>query len=260
MKLVILGAGGFLPTEEAQTACYMLPEPGVLLDAGSGLYRLSRYLQTPSLDIYLSHTHADHTSGLDYLFASIFKNMVAGLKAPVSEEQIRSLVKRANEFLSGVRVHVAETTLATLKKKYSFRLDWRPLQVEETLPGGGVLTHFVFDPTREEIGFRLDWPGHSLAYVTDTIARPEAPYIEKIAGVDLLLHECSGPGSMSKVMEQLNHSHMTAVARVAAQAHVKRLILIHKDPLGWEVDRDLPTASQIFPFIEIGQDGMEIDF
>ena len=42
----MLGTNGAQPTDDAQTACYMIPELGIMLDAGSGLYRLPRYLET----------------------------------------------------------------------------------------------------------------------------------------------------------------------------------------------------------------------
>ncbi len=40
MKLVVLGSNGYRPTDLGHTACYAIPELGLLLDAGSGLYRM----------------------------------------------------------------------------------------------------------------------------------------------------------------------------------------------------------------------------
>src|SRR5882757_6881097 len=67
MKLVLLGTGGYFPTPQRQTACLMLPEVGVVLDAGSGMCRIGQHLQADRLDIFLSHAHLDHISGLTYL-------------------------------------------------------------------------------------------------------------------------------------------------------------------------------------------------
>lgn len=260
MKLVMLGTGGFFPTETAQTACYLLPEYGILLDAGTGFYRLPQYLQTLSLDVYLSHTHGDHTSGLAYTFACFFKKLLDQAPQPVNAELIESLSRRANELMNCTRVHVTEQILAGLEHKFPFSLDWRLLQPQETLPGGGILTWFTLTPGREEIGFRLDWPGHSLAYVTDTVASPDAAYVEQLQGVDLLLHESNLPDSKASLAATINHSHSTPVAQLAARAGVKRLILIHKNPVGWPLDEDLPTVRKIFPALEIAQDGMEVEF
>ena len=46
----------------------------------------------------------------------------------------------------------------------------------------------------------------------------------------------------------------------AALAGVKRLCLIHFNPMGWDVADDLSTARKIFPSIEIGYDKMELEF
>ena len=47
-----------------------------------------------------------------------------------------------------------------------------------------------------------------MAYNTDTIARPESPYVEKIGGVDLLLHDCYAPDHLSALAESVGHSYL----------------------------------------------------
>lgn len=261
MKLVMLGTGGFVPTDNAQTACYFLPEHNILLDGGTGLYRLHNYMQTAApLDVYLSHTHGDHTSGLHYLFGSYFKKLADDSDRPVDVSFIEENSRQANQLLNSTRIHCTEAMLGALKGEFRYPLDWRILEPVENLPGGGTIRYFAFDPTREEVGFRLDWPGHSLAYVTDTIASPNAPYIEAIAGVDLLLHDCNLTNARADLCQTINHSSTSAVAQVAARAGVKRLYLIHFNPMGWDVAEDLPAARKIFPTTEMGRDGMEVEF
>lgn len=259
-QIVLLGTNGFLPTAAAQTACFLLPEQGILLDAGSGLYRLADHWHGPALDIYLSHAHGDHISGLYYLFGAIFKAQCTQAGAPLTEEMFPPLLARANALFDAVHIHATPATLAELRDRFPQNHDWRLLQGREPLRGGGTLTPFVLDPACEEVGFRLDWPGHSLAYVTDTIACPDAPYVQEITGVDLLLHECNGPDRLAGFMSQIHHSHTSAVAQVAARARVKRLILIHKNPIGLSLAEDLPAARAIFPALEIGEDGMILTF
>ena len=57
MKLVLLGTTGYHANDRRQTACVMLPESGVVFDAGTGFYRTAEYLQTDTLDVFLSHAH-----------------------------------------------------------------------------------------------------------------------------------------------------------------------------------------------------------
>ena len=69
MKLVLLGTTGYHPSDRRQTPCLLLPECGVMLDAGTATYRAADYLQTSELDIFLTHAHLDHIIGLTYLFS-----------------------------------------------------------------------------------------------------------------------------------------------------------------------------------------------
>jgi ribonuclease Z len=64
MKLVVLGSNGYRPTDLGHTACYAIPELGLTLDAGTGLYRMFDHLEDDGFDVYLSHDHRDHTMGL----------------------------------------------------------------------------------------------------------------------------------------------------------------------------------------------------
>ena len=49
MKLGFLGSNGFRPNDLGRTACYAIPEFGVILDAGTGMYRMVDYLQMERL-------------------------------------------------------------------------------------------------------------------------------------------------------------------------------------------------------------------
>jgi glyoxylase-like metal-dependent hydrolase (beta-lactamase superfamily II) len=46
----------------------MLPEQGVILDAGTAFYRVRDRIATDSLDVFLTHTHLDHVIGLTFVF------------------------------------------------------------------------------------------------------------------------------------------------------------------------------------------------
>jgi ribonuclease Z len=243
MKIILLGTGGFIPTDKAQTACFMLPEVGILLDAGTGLFRMSQYLQTDTLDIYLTHAHGDHFRGLNFLFAAFFVNEIERFGKGLDDANLQPVLAKANERWHASRIHAAPPALDALAREYNQdQMVWQVLNAREPLPQGGTLTSFNAE-NHGEVGFRLDWPGHSLAYITDTIAKPDVGYIEYIQGVDLLLHECNGPDRLADMMANIHHSHTSAVAQVAAQARVGRCILVHKNPIeAWDIKADLEPA------------------
>ncbi|MFT7641860.1 MAG: ribonuclease Z, partial [Pirellulaceae bacterium] len=148
-------------------------------------------------------------------------------------------------------------------------LDWSPLNpinadaqpLTMSIGGGGTLSYFPLKHPGGALGYRLDWPDRSLAYVTDTTAVEDAAYIEHIRGVDVLLHECYFPDGWEDRAELTGHSCISPVAKIAAAADVGRLILVHINPLAMEADPfGLDRARKIFANIEIGTDGQIVDF
>ena len=123
------------------------------------------------------------------------------------------------------------------------------------------LTHFPLEHPGGVVGFRLDWPHHSLAYVTDTTAAAGVDYLDKIRGVDLLLHECYFPDTQAQLAADLFHSSTSAVATLAREAQVGRLVLVHLNPADDRADPiEVADARAIFPSTVVGEDGMELEF
>jgi ribonuclease Z len=246
MQLVLLGTTGYHPNDRRHTPCLLLPECGVMLDAGTATYRAARYLRTSHLDVFLTHAHLDHVIGLTYLFN------VARVRAL---ERIR--IFGLAEKLAAVEKYLFAPALFPAKPPWPLL----PLEGEVALEGSGRLVYFPLVHQGGSIGFRLDWPGHSMAYVTDTTASPDAPYVKEIRGVDLLVHECYFADNQAAWAEKTGHSHTSAVAQVARRAGAGRLVLVHLNPLSLEADPiGLDVARAIFPRTELGEDLMELDF
>jgi phosphoribosyl 1,2-cyclic phosphodiesterase len=169
MKLHLLGTGGYFPTTRRHTACVVIPEVGIVLDAGSGMCRLGERLETDRLDIFLTHAHLDHIAGLTYLINVVPKSVLE--QSAVHGEAIK---------LAEVREHLFAEAIFPVPPPFRFE----PLNGPCAVPNGGTLTPFPMQHPGGSLGFRLDWPGHSLAYVTDTTAAIDAAYIDKIRDVD----------------------------------------------------------------------------
>jgi ribonuclease BN (tRNA processing enzyme) len=246
MKLVLLGTTGYHPNDLRHTPCLVLPEQGVVLDAGTSLYRLRGHLRTEELDIFLTHAHLDHVIGLTFLLGVLHDTLVRRVRLHGEAEK-----------LAVVREHLFHRLLFPVPLAAEFH----PLAGPVELPGGGRLTWFPLVHPGGSVGYRLDWPGHSLAYVTDTTAEPGAAYIEHIRGVELLIHECYFGDAQAEFARRTGHSNATAVAEVARAAGVGRIVLVHLNPAIAEHDPiDVAVVRRIFPATELGVDGMELEF
>ncbi len=244
MRIVFLGTTGFHPTERRQTACLMIPELGLVLDAGTGIYRLADYLATDRLEICLSHAHLDHVIGLTYLVESM------GVNA-----DDRVTVHATAEALGAVRDHLFAEALFPVAPPFRFA----EYSAGETI-SGARLTTFPLAHPGGSTGMRFDWPGRSLAYVTDTTASPAADYIEQIRGVDLLVHEANFPAGHAHMANVTGHSCLDQVALVARAAGVGRLVLVHGDALlSRHSDFDLTNARAVFVNTSWAADGDEIE-
>jgi ribonuclease Z len=247
MKLHLLGTAGYHPTERRHTACLMLPEQGIVLDAGTAMFRVRQHIVTPHLDIYLTHAHLDHVAGLTFLFDVL------------AEKQMeRVTIHALPEKLKAIDEHLLNEQIFPVKLPY----EMRPLMQDAPLTGDGKLRHFPLSHPGGSSGFRLDWKEHSLAYVTDTNTPGAcASYIDEIRGVDLLIHECFYPDGMEKMAQLTGHSCATPVAQAAKAARVGRLLLVHMNPLSEAEDPiGMPKIVDVFPEADVAYDGMEVEF
>lgn len=244
MRLQFLGTGGYHPNERRHTACLWLPELGVVFDAGSAAFRIPSRLRTNELDIFLTHAHLDHVSGLTNFIVPF-----------ITRQLVRATVHARQPYLADVQQYLFSPPLFPVNPGF----EYRELVPVVELPDGSRLTHCPLVHPGGSTGFRIDWDGVGLAYITDTTAGPE--YLEFIRGVDLLIHECNFPDSMAQWSAKTGHSHTTAVAELAREARVKELYLIHFDPQHPEDDPiGIDTARAIFPATHIAEDLMEIVF
>lgn len=222
MKLHCLGTAGYHPSETRHTSCYALPECDLILDAGSGFFRVAPLITRPDLHILLSHTHLDHVFGLTFVLDLLPTTPLERIHVYAQRKKIEALCSHLfHEDLFPVMPPIEWHALEDLGDAFSVgetRVAWFPLQH----PGGSV-------------GYRLDWDSTSLAYVTDTTSREDAEYWGHIQGVEWLLHECNFSDRYRELAIRTGHSWTSAVLENAARK-IRRLLLSHFNPLETGLD------------------------
>jgi len=244
MRVEFLGTSGFHPTEKRHTSCVLLPELGIVFDAGTAMFRLKSRLQTKSLSIFLSHSHLDHIVGLTYLLPPLYDGTIE-----------TATVYGSSRTVNAVQKHLFAEEVFPVAVPLNF------IEVSEqvAIPGNGRLSVRVQQHPGSSLGYRIDWPDRSLAYVTDTTA--DGSSIEFVRDVDLLIHECTFLDDLRDLAVQTGHSHTTPVCELARDAGVKRLVLTHFDPYAALDDPvDLTKARAIFPQTDVAEDKMVVEF
>lgn len=254
MRVQCLGTTGYHPSPSRHTACYYLPEQSILLDAGTGTFRLvDCLLKEPkeSLTVLLSHAHLDHVVGLTFLL---------DVMAVTELSEVRVIGEQAK--IEAVREHLYNELLFPVKPTFKFE------SLEEHTAGLAIgdtkVDWFPLDHPGNSVGYHLEIQEAKkvsrLAYVTDTVSSRDAPYIERIRDVDLLLHECYFGNDQQELAITTGHSWISEVREIVRQVKASKTILIHINPLAeiLQTGFELTEQDKSQLAMEIAQDGMEV--
>ena len=221
MDIHCLGTTGYHPSPSRHTACYYCPQAELVLDAGTGLFRLiPLLLQEPKrhLHILLSHVHLDHIVGLTFLL-DIFA---------VTELEAVTVIGEGAK-LQAIREHLYAEPIFPVTPDFRFQ----PLDGEQghLQLGATHVRYFPLEHPGGSIGYVFERGGERVGYVTDTTARPEAAYARELHGLDLLMHECYFDDERRELAIKTGHSWLSAVVELASKVAPQRTALIHINPL-----------------------------
>lgn len=289
MQLHCLGTAGYHPNVRRHTSCFFLPESGIVLDAGSGLFRLAEWIrerspqvQSPevrSLDVLLSHAHLDHTFGLTFLVGMLARRPIDRLSVWGEPEKLAAIREHLfHELLFPVPLPASwngviagesfEAGDAVLPRDADGRGKGE-VGREPPEPPGAPERATVRVSTRRQthpggsVAYRLEWPsGKSLVYATDTTGDHPPKVLEWMSGADLLVHECYFQDRHRAWAERTGHSWASRVAEVAAATRPKTLVLTHIDPSCEEADPvDVTAIGKSYAGrVIVAEDGLVIDF
>ncbi len=239
-----MGTTGYHPNEQRQTACMMIPELGIIFDAGTGMFRVRDLIQTKTLDIFMSHVHLDHSIGLTFLYDVLHEKTVDRVTVHVAKDKIETIEK-----------HLFANALFPVGPNFELV----PLEPSVKVADATVDSIAIEHPGGSH-GFRISGLQKTLAYITDTTAAPDADYVDFIRDVDVLVHECYFADGFEDHAKLTGHSCLTPVAQVAAAANAGAMYLVHINPLnGDDQPLDLDSVKEIYAPITVATDKMVIE-
>lgn len=233
----------------------------LILDAGTGIRGLGRDLLKRGCDsatLLLTHTHWDHINGFPF-FAPAF--------AP--DFTLRIMAGHLWDQPGGIRAVLANqmdtptfpVPLSALRSTISFH-DFRAGEPLTLAPDLVVRTAPLRHPNGAT-GYRVEYGGISVCYVTDTEhspGQPDANVLGLIAGADLVIYDSTYTDDEFPAKLGWGHSTWQEGLRLAQAAGVKRLAIFHHDPdhddaFMAEVEAQ---AQAIRPGTIVARDGMEL--
>ena len=252
--------GGNTSSLEVRCGARML-----LFDAGTGLRYLGNELTkqgpaSPALDgdLFLTHTHFDHVCGLPF-FKPFFQ----------PQNRFRLWAGHLAEGMTLRRV-LGEFMMSPLfpvpPQVFRARMEYREFNAGDTLrPGPDIAVRTaVLNHPDGATGYRVEYAGRALCYLTDTEHVPGAPdrnILELIAGADLVIYDSMYTDAEYDTYVGWGHSTWQEGLRLCRAAGAKRLAVFHHDPehdddmldgIAREVEKQLPGSV-------VARDGLVID-
>ncbi len=202
----------------------------LVFDAGTGLRYLGNSLaesDTLKLDLFLTHTHHDHIVGLPFFSPMFNKSNRLRLWAGHLQPE-RTLHEVLCQFMEAPLFPVPPQVFAANVTFHDFRAG-------ETLsPRAEVgLRTAALNHPNGATGYRVDFDGRAICYVTDTEHRPGEPdsrILDLIEGADIVIYDSTYTDEEFPRYRNWGHSTWQEGARLCDMAGARQLVIFHHDP------------------------------
>jgi phosphoribosyl 1,2-cyclic phosphodiesterase len=231
----------------------------LIFDGGSGLRLLGHELvkngHSADIDLFYSHTHFDHIEGLPF-FAPCYDSQsrvriwAGHLKPDLGIEGVLSNMMMAPLFPVPMGIFTA-------------KLDFIDFTAGESLvphPGIELRTGPLNHPNGAT-GYRVEFAGKAVAYITDTEhrqGRRDQHVLKLIDRADLMIYDCTYTDAEYPAHRHWGHSTWQEGVRLADAARVGTLVIFHHDPEHDDpfMDRIAAEAAKARPGTIVAQEGL----
>ena len=214
------------------TSCVQvtLDDHTIIFDAGTGIRGLGHEILRRDIrrsSLMLTHTHWDHINGFPFFAPAFQANRHFRIYAGHLQEMGGIYHVLANQMANPTFPVPLDALQATLEF-----IDFTQGETLEPEPGVLVRTAPLRHPNGAT-GYRVDYKGASVCYVTDTEHIPGQPdqiILDLIAGADLVIYDSTYTDSEFPAKVGWGHSTWQEGVRLCRQADAKRLAIFHHDP------------------------------
>ncbi|MHB9292615.1 putative ribonuclease Z [Hollandina sp. SP2] len=296
LEAFILGSGGMMPLPNRHLTSVLLRREGdlFLFDGGEGtqvsLRRLNLRWKKISV-IFISHTHADHVTGIPGLLmlssqvdredplyiigppriAEYIETNRRVLDMYINYEILVREITEPGIVYTGADFHVRAFPLRHTKPCFGYILEENPrpgeFHPEQALargvPRGPCWSQLQAGKTVQAADGTEVHPeevmgpirsGRKFSFVTDTL--PFYEIAQEVAGSDLFVCEGMFEAGLEESAREKKHMTAEQAAQIAAAAQVKKLALIHYSPryTEYNLKQLLKEAQAIFPNTLLSRD------
>ncbi|HEX9789450.1 MAG TPA: MBL fold metallo-hydrolase [Kiloniellales bacterium] len=230
----------------------------LVFDAGTGLRPLGQQLVADGItsgDLFLTHTHLDHIVGLPF-FAPLFNpNARFRLWAGHLQPNL-TLLDALSKFMAAPLFPVPPQVFSG---NISFH-DFTSGETLEPRPGIRLRTAALNHPNGAT-GYRVEYNGRAICYVTDTEhveGAQDQDVLDLIHGADIVIYDATYTDDEFPKYKTWGHSTWQEGVRLCDQADVERLVIFHHDPKHDDsfMDQVAADAEQARPGTVVAREGM----
>ncbi|TNE59722.1 MAG: MBL fold metallo-hydrolase [Alphaproteobacteria bacterium] len=230
----------------------------LIFDAGTGIRYLGNEMVKEGAletDIFLTHTHLDHVCGLPFF---------------------KPFYSAANEF----RLYSGHSTFGCCTKDALKNMMVAPLLPMDVdvfsadlqfvdfpcgdnieLEGGIVIKTAPLNHPNGATGYRIEYGGRSICYITDTehvVGKPDQNILSLIQGADVFIYDATYTDEEFAVLPPFGHSTWQEGVRLADAAGVQCYVAFHHDPDHDDdfMDQVATDLEQMRPGSLVAREGM----